>query len=601
MKRRTFLGGLGLSALSSSFPSGGWGSAEGTSTTPPVLTNPNMLIIMVDQLRAPRFLSSAQQQTLNRSYLPNISAIRNSSFQFNRCTTAATVCTASRGAFLTGLYPQQTYVMVGDEGADRPATPLLAQFPTFGDAIPTLNPAYRGNMNWFGKWHLSATDVADPLRAFGFNTRTYPSQLYPDPIGYINEGATGGQYESSYYANDQDITNDFVAWLGDQGFGSPWLSVVSLINPHDVNEANDWLQQTPGSIPPGGESKQIWFYPPKLPPAGVAALFGPTQLPNPWNWETPQSGIKPDMQIQAALDEGAQQDWSDFMNNYYFLQHLVDIQIGTVLGALASSSFADNTIVIFLSDHGEYAGSHGLKGKGWAAYEESISVPLYVKFPRQGGPVVMPQMCSTVDLFGLFCDLATEGAGTWRTAYPDLANRESLWNFMQGRQESYRLWYPPSGAPVPYIWHTCDRPCPGPGGINNHIRAFRTKTKSSNPTFPGAKLATYSQWGECAVSPIPGAVQQTEYYSYDPATTNNWLEMGNDYTAASEQNRIDDYLQATGLLGSQTSGLVTDLTAPLIGTGTDGTPLSSAQAIALQNYLNYTYGSCSASRRRAPR
>ena len=93
---------------------------------------------------------------------------------------------------------------------------------------------------------------------------------------------------------------------------------------------------------------------------------------------------------------------------------------------------------------------------------------------------------------------------------------------------------------------------------------------------------------------VPGGVQQTEYYSYDPASTNNWLEMGNDYTAASEQNRIDDYLQATGLLGSQTSGLVSDLTAPLIGTGTDGTPLSSAQTIALQNYLIYTYSSCSA-------
>jgi arylsulfatase A-like enzyme len=594
MNRRTFLGGLGLAALSSSFPRAGWGEAGAEPTGPPVLTNPNILIIMVDQLRPAKFLSPAQQQRLNQTYLPNISAIRNSSFQFNQCTTAATVCTASRGALLTGLYPQQTYVMVGNEGAGSPATPLLPQFPTFGNVIPALNSAYRGNINWFGKWHVSATNIADPLQGFGFNTRTYPSQLYPDPIGFTNEGSTGGQSGDGYYANDHDIADDFVAWLNGPGYSSPWLSVVSLVNPHDVNDANAWLQQAPGSIPPQGQTRDIWFYPPKLPPAGITALFGKNQLPSPWNWEILESGIKPDIQIQAAQDEGAQQNWSQFMNNYYFLQHLVDIEVGNVLNALASQPFADNTIVIFLSDHGEYAGSHSLKGKGWSAYEESISVPLYVKFPRQSAPVVMPQMCSTVDLLGLFCDLATQGAGTWRTACPDLANRESLWNFMQGHPESHRLWVPSSGAPVPYIWHTCDRPCPGSGGVNNHIRAFRTKTNSGNPAYPGAKLVTYSQWGECSVSPIPGGVQQVEYYSYDPVTTNNWLELGNDYSVPSEQTRIDEYQQATGLLGSQTSGLVCELTAPLVGVGTDGNLLSSAQAIALQNYLNYTYGTCSA-------
>jgi hypothetical protein len=52
-----------------------------------------------------------------------------------------------------------------------------------------------------------------------------------------------------------------------------------------------------------------------------------------------------------------------------------------VLNALAQSSVANNTIVIFTSDHGEYGGAHGLHGKAFAVYEESIRVPLYVMDP----------------------------------------------------------------------------------------------------------------------------------------------------------------------------------------------------------------------------
>ena len=38
-----------------------------------------------------------------------------------------------------------------------------------------------------------------------------------------------------------------------------------------------------------------------------------------------------------------------------------------------------NTVVLFTSDHGEYGGSHGMRGKGASAYEEAIRVPLYVR------------------------------------------------------------------------------------------------------------------------------------------------------------------------------------------------------------------------------
>ena len=73
----------------------------------------------------------------------------------------------------------------------------------------------------------------------------------------------------------------------------------------------------------------------------------------------------------------------EFLDLYVKLQLEVDRHIGQVLRALDSRpEVAANTVIVFTSDHGEYGGSHGLRGKGAAAYEEGIRVPLIVKDPR---------------------------------------------------------------------------------------------------------------------------------------------------------------------------------------------------------------------------
>ncbi|EUA42375.1 sulfatase family protein [Mycobacterium xenopi 4042] len=70
---------------------------------------------------------------------------------------------------------------------------------------------------------------------------------------------------------------------------------------------------------------------------------------------------------------------------YLWLQQQVDTQIGRVIDKLVAHPEIDrNTVVVFTSDHGEYAGSHGLRGKGAAAYEEAIRVPLYLRDPADG-------------------------------------------------------------------------------------------------------------------------------------------------------------------------------------------------------------------------
>jgi len=325
-----------------------------------------------------------------------------------------------------------------------------------------------------------------------------------------------------------------------------------------------------------------------------SGLFPAPGLSSPWNYENlKRANNKPALQYQfqaaANSHDSPVTNWVTFLNQYYWLQNYVDTQIKTVLDALQGSAYYENTIVIFAADHGEYGGSHGLHDKGEAIYDEVIHVPLYVQFPGQTGSTIMNQMCSSVDFFGLMCDLATGGGGLWQQAYPDLASRQSIWQFLYQNAPETRL-APTLG--IPYIFHTSDDNATTPHANVYHIVGLRTKANPSNTAQPGAKLGVYSEWGSCSV--IPDATpQEFEFYDYNPDTSNNWKELGNDYFSTNQttKNTIADYTSALGTWGPPATGLIaSELDPPLVGTGTDGNPLSEAQATARQDYFNYIDG-----------
>jgi arylsulfatase A-like enzyme len=593
VNRREFLQRIGAGALA-----GAAGlhtrqarAQSGPGWTPPAaLKNPNILVIMVDQMRAPTWLPPAPFSL--QSELPNIMGrIQNNSYNFGEFFVAATVCTASRSALLTGLYAPQTAVYANLESTSVPN--LLPAFPTWGEALAVLNPAYQGNVWWFGKWHLSDQLNATPLLPYGFNTRTYPGgpkPYNPSPDGQPNEGCDGGQFGGgATWASDAMIAGDFIGWLEGQAPtnglpDSPWCATVSLVNPHDITFAPAWLQTTP--FPPTGVPMQPVYFPP--PPGPAPALY--TNQPSPWNFENlADVPNKPSLQVQflnwSNQQNGTVTSWTTFLNQYFWLQNYADQQVGLVLNALASSAFANNTVIIFLSDHGEYGGSHGLHTKGFAVYDESINVPFYVQFPGQTGSVAMNQMCSAVDVFGLICDLATGGSGQWRLAYPDLANRQSIWSFLYHNSSETRVAPAPVG--LPYIFHTFDQAITPQTPGKCHIVCMRTK-QNVNTGQIGAKLAFYYEWAPCTTYP-DATPPDAEFYDY----SDNTSETGNDYFDASQtvQNTITNYTQAMGTLGPVSTGLVgSELNAPLVGTGTDGNPLTQALASAQQAYFTYASG-----------
>ena len=178
---------------------------------------------------------------------------------------------------------------------------------------------------------------------------------------------------------------------------------------------------------------------------------------------------------------------------------------------------AANTVIVFTSDHGEYGGSHGLRGKGAGVYEEAIRVPLIVRDPR-GALTRAPeeprrQLSSSVDVAPLLLTIAS-GSSAWRAEprYAHLAERLDLAAILAE----------PAAPGRPYALHATDETVteyaiePYAANAPLHVIALRTQA---------AKYALYSSWPAAGIAPLSSG-QERELYDY--STHDGRLELHND-------------------------------------------------------------------------
>lgn len=463
---------------------------------------PNILIILVDQLRFPQ---GSFDQSLVDQAAPNLAKLRRQSVSFDAHYAAATACSPSRSTLLTGLYTHQNAMFLTNvEGlADAPPTPdLNPGFPTWGSVLQ-CDFGYR--TFWWGKWHLS---VDCPLDRYGFQRDALPC---PSPNGGPGQGLSV----------DPTIADLFIDWLATYDGRRPWCTTVSLVNPHDIQ----WFPKYSRTV--SGESN-----PPPIPQfhAGLPtnferwpdALFQQNKPTAQAAWAFISDIVFGEMPYRGPNFEDL---WFELLDLYYLATKYVDQQIGRVLRALEQSDYAENTIVIFTSDHGEYGGSNGLRGKAFAVYEGGIHVPLYVKDPT--GRSVPPDQAGTnrteltshVDFLPLLLTLAS-GSRKWRQL-PQYAQ----W---AGRADLAQLLRNPCAKGRAYVLHTSDEDIPEEGPrvgipyssalvrrvvppdplsrrpVPTHVIGYRTKT---------AKLGVYSRWAPGTVQIVQDG-QEYELYDY---------------------------------------------------------------------------------------
>jgi arylsulfatase A-like enzyme len=486
---------------------------------------PNILMILVDQLRAPAWVPASLALD---ALLPNLAALRRGSVSFERHYTASNDCSPSRGVLLTGLYSHQTRCLI--TGRSR----LSPGFPTWGTLLREMDY----ETTWWGKWHLNPNPRAS-LEQYGFAGGTYPS-----PNGAPGQGT----------AVDPSIVDQFQEWFGEYAGREPWCSTVSLVNPHDVA----WWYRFTSKIAP--ESS---------PPALVDEL--------PPNFETPeelQAHGKPllhrSLQETAARSFGAVPfsgpeavgAWGGLMNTYLLLQGYVDRQIGRVLETLASRpEVRANTVIVFTSDHGEYGGSHGMRGKGASAYEEAIRVPLYVCDPRGLATAATEspryQLTSSADIVGLLLTLAS-GSNAWR--------KESSLAHISKRHDLAAICTDPGAPGRPWVLHATDEDVTEfatelhDAEAPRHVIALRTAE---------GKLGLYCNWRQESIEVEPDG-RETELYDYSAET--GAAELINEAGSSALQEQLESILVE--------DAIPNELRAPLPGY------LEGAQQEGMSNYIH---------------
>ena len=333
---------------------------------------PNILLIITDQQQA-GMLSCAGNPYVKT---PAMDGLATNGARFELAYCAAPVCVPSRFSMLTGVMPSRIG-METNEDRDKSKSKVT-------DAI-------------------LADSMGQVFAKAGYETVYGGKQHVPMSIGSV--GFTDIQKD------DGPKLAETCAQFIKQKHDKPFLMVASFINPHDICfmaiSAAKNLGKNRGPKPLQEALKL---------PAGMSRddFFDKVCSPLPANYAIPPG--EPDDILSAdrrsfrtfVRKNWTDEDWRLHRWAYARLTEVVDAQVGQVLAALKEAKLDSNTLVVFVSDHGDMDASHHLEHKS-VLYDEAARVPFIVSFPglTKPGLVDREHLVSTgQDLIPTLCDFA---------------------------------------------------------------------------------------------------------------------------------------------------------------------------------------------------
>jgi uncharacterized sulfatase len=540
------------------------GKPTAPSVGPVAGLKPNILFVMVDEMRFPSAFPEGVHDAAGflKEFMPNVYRLWKRGVKFTNYNTAASACTPARGTIATGLYSQQTWVCCTLTN-DPTAPPSPKDAPSLNPAFPTYGKLLREagyDTPHIGKWHLSVLDKNQP--GLGLEPYGFTGMVYPDPVGFNEQGTVGNEPD---YRNDAYVANVASEWLKNNARSKkPWCLTVSFVNPHDkeffwagteflrynalMRESNynpfTYYSTASGNgAPPIPATKNVLGNPPTY---GYPAI--------PPNWESAEqlAATKPSTQsvlrtLQASVWGGVSDDpkstgftvepfpksarekhlnlnygtgtapfsyWSRSMDSYTQVQSIVDEKIGQVIDALPAD-VAENTVIVFIGDHGDYASAHGfVSGKIGTLYKEAYNVPLIVVDPSgrftAETETLRDGLVSSVDLLRMLVDIGHNGRNDWMTG--------DLEQMYSERLDVLPLLKSAAAPGRDYLLLASDEVVPGYINYNNvplHLVAVQTQA---------GKLGTYSHW-----IPLTDTIRKlsTEVELYDYSTPGGRLELDN--------------------------------------------------------------------------
>jgi choline-sulfatase len=349
------------------------------------MTRPNILILMVDQLNGTLFPDGPADWL----HAPNLRALAERSVRFANTYTASPLCAPGRASFMSGQLPRRTRVY--DNAAE-----FASDIPTYAHHL--RRAGYHTCLS--GKMHFVGPD-----QLHGFEERL-TTDIYPADFGWTPDYRKPGERIDWWYHNLGSVTGAGVAEISNQmeyddevahhaeqkiydiargqGGGQddrPWCLTVSFPHPHDpyvarrkfweLDEDCEHLEPEVGAVPfdqQDAHSKRLY-------------------LANDYR------------NFDITAEDTRRSRRAYFANISY-----LDEKIGGIIDVLTRCRMADDTIVVFVSDHGDMLGERGLWFK-MSFFEGSARVPLMIAAPGlEPRRVVAP--VSTVDVTPTLADLA---------------------------------------------------------------------------------------------------------------------------------------------------------------------------------------------------
>ncbi len=340
------------------------------------MARPNLLFIMSDDHASHAI--GAYGSRINTT--PQLDRIAREGMRFDACFCTNSICTPSRAAVLTGTYNHVNGVTTLDTPMDNGLVtyPKLMQAAGYQTAI-------------FGKWHLGHGSDHDPT---GFDEwAVLPDQgLYHDPDFHT----PAGRIVVEGYATDI-ITDMSLDWLERRDRERPFALMIHHKAPH-----RPWEPDTAHATMFDGEHipepETFWDdYEHRATAARVAEMR---------MMDLNEADLKEPVPAGLSHDEEVSWRYQRYIKDYLRVVASIDDNVGRVLDWLDEHDLAADTIVVYTSDQGFFLGDHGWFDKRFM-YEESLSMPLLVRYPRLVEPgSVCSEMVLNVDFAPTFLELA---------------------------------------------------------------------------------------------------------------------------------------------------------------------------------------------------
>lgn len=417
---------------------------------------PNVLLIIVDDLNDWEGTYGGHSQALT----PNIDALAASATKFSNAQTNSPLCAPSRSSFVTGIYPFHShdlgfssYHTVPILNHSKTVMQLFLEndYETYG--IGKIYHNYN-KTSFYSDWTEFNNLPGDLQGPFPYDGENFLPHAEV-PLPYANIGPVNGSYGRLSSGAGP------AGWVYGHGVPFRYVSAEDRdLMPGELRA--QWVAQKFNDFERKREQSPFFMT------VGLTAPHTPLIAPDEFFDLYPLEDLEIEPYIEDdTTDTHFRDNFSDgnygllhyreilksyngdrtaalkaFTQAYLACVSYTDAQVGKILKALNESKFKDNTIVMFVSDHGWQNGDKNYIFKN-SCWESSARIPFIVKMPGQSTPKLISNPISLIDIFPTLVDYCGLSGETQKTSEGGEIGGHSIRPFLEDKADD---WTGPDGA-----------------------------------------------------------------------------------------------------------------------------------------------------------